>query len=284
MQYALCLRSSVNRWECDENDHLNVRFYVRMMYDCLQERFRQLGVTRSVEVTSQHMRFVNEARLATPISGWVAEVANQPLTFLVELRHTGTDDVLAAFLVEVAGDYDVVLQNEPLPAHAGSRGVPAVTAPFANLSIDDAKARGFITSGLGVVAAGEVAGDGFMAPPAFMWRMSDSMPNLWQHLQTPEEMSARSDGFVGGAVVEYRMDFHRRMGAGDSYEVLSGVSEVTEKLQHFVHLFFNVSRGECVMSARAVGLVLDLATRRSMVIPPERRTRMLRLRVDLDGL
>ena len=29
MTLTLTAQSSVNRWECDENDHLNVRFYLQ---------------------------------------------------------------------------------------------------------------------------------------------------------------------------------------------------------------------------------------------------------------
>ena len=34
-KFELCLQTSVNRWECDENDHLNVRFFVRMAWESI---------------------------------------------------------------------------------------------------------------------------------------------------------------------------------------------------------------------------------------------------------
>ena len=35
----LTYRGSVNRWECDENDHMNVRYCVEKLYETFCRRF-----------------------------------------------------------------------------------------------------------------------------------------------------------------------------------------------------------------------------------------------------
>ena len=72
----LSYQGSVNRWECDENDHMNVRFYVRKLSETLFNGLLELGLSNSGGfddvvggLSSQHFRFLKEARLALPLAG-----------------------------------------------------------------------------------------------------------------------------------------------------------------------------------------------------------------------
>ena len=67
---------SVNRWECDENDHLNVRFFAQKIQQTLQFGLIEAGLATPDNVLSvcrciknKHMRFIAEARMAVPIVG-----------------------------------------------------------------------------------------------------------------------------------------------------------------------------------------------------------------------
>jgi len=281
--YKLAFKGSVNRWECDENDHLNVRFYSRMAHESLANFLGESGLRGPVRLLNQHMRYIAEARLATPISGYVLRLGVQAavLRHLVELRHSFTGQVLATFLAESTHESHG-LPDQPdrlLPAHAGPRGLTAAGSPFAVLHRDQAAAHGFVLTGKGVIAPSECSTDDTLPAHAIMGRMSDAMPNLWAVLQTAEEQAARSNGFQGGAVLEYRKTYHRDLKVGDRYEVWSGVRDVSAKLQHFVHLMFELGQGDCVVSGEAVAVVLDLLTRRAIEVPAARRNRMMDLRV-----
>lgn len=283
LDWHLAFKGSVNRWECDENDHLNVRFYSRMAAEALANALADQGVRAPGRITLQHMRYLAEARLATPVSGHVAcvGVTGPRLRHLIELRHSFSGVVLAAFLSESCIEHHGLPDkaDQPLPPHAGPRGLEREDSPFGVIRRPDAANLGFALIGKGVISRAECDADGLFPAHALMGRMSDAMPNLWAVLQTAEEQSARSNGFQGGAVLEYRMWHHGVLRAGDRYEVWSGVREVGAKLQRFVHLMFDAGSDACVMSGEAVAVVLDLQARKAVEIPMERRQRMLALRV-----
>lgn len=283
LDWQLAFRGSVNRWECDENDHLNVRFYSRMVGECLDRVTAELGMTGSGNVVVQHMRYLAEARLAAPVSGHVARVATtgDRVRFLTELRHTFSGVVFSAFLTELEWPVHGLpeLEERPLPPHAGPRGLALSDTAYGQLRLHDVRDLGFHLVGRGTISSGECDGEGRLQGHALMGRMSDGMPNLWSVLQTAEEQAARANGFQGGAVLEYRMIHHGILRAGDRYDVWSGVRDVRGKLQFFVHLLFDATTGRCVMSGEAVAVVLDLVARKAVEIPAERRERMLERRV-----
>jgi hypothetical protein len=67
-----CFWGSVNQWECDENDHLNVRFYAHKVHQAIQVLLAQRGgLARRPPPPAPggtlHIRFLREARSATPL-------------------------------------------------------------------------------------------------------------------------------------------------------------------------------------------------------------------------
>ena len=72
----LTYRGSVNRWECDENDHMNVRYCVEKLYETFIAGLIMTKNNCATEVKDSypgikrvHIRFQNEARLSAPLSG-----------------------------------------------------------------------------------------------------------------------------------------------------------------------------------------------------------------------
>ncbi len=281
MNFVLGFRGSVNRWECDENDHLNVRFYNRMVWESLHSALPALGVDGDWRLHSVHQRYLAEARLATPIAGYCALVAAdaEGVTVLVELRNPMRETVLASFVCVLHGARAASQAALQLPKHAGARGIVDGAPSLEDVPLSALAAHGPVQVGSGVFRPEECAADGVVPFYAYMGRISDAMPNLWARLQTEEEMAARSEGFQGGAVLEYRMAFHGMLRAGGAFEVWSGVRHVAEKTQQFEHLLYDSASGACIVSAQAIAVVLDLGTRRSVVIPESRRARMQALQI-----
>src|SRR5919206_3277462 len=84
-------RGSVNAWECDENDHLNVRYHVAKLNEGLPFVLDQLGHGRPAlarmgaraRVLGQHVRFLAEARMATPLTVAAGIAARSPRSLAV---------------------------------------------------------------------------------------------------------------------------------------------------------------------------------------------------------
>ncbi|MCB1646223.1 MAG: hypothetical protein KDI36_12255 [Pseudomonadales bacterium] len=279
------LKNSVNHWETDENDHLNVRFYVRRMMQTLRLGLRDLGLTAALDeqallrgLQTQHMRFVREARIAAPVSGWmgVLSASGEPLQILTELRHTGTGEVMAAFVHDFSTQVNHQLQTDPLPAHAGSRGIAAAPVPYARLSLEEALDKGFHRIGRALADPAECDTEGYLEPEHFMGNFSNSMPNLWAHF-SPAGDAVERGVTEGGAVLEYRMNYLAPLRAGEGFEIVSGVSELADKTQRFVHLLFNLNTGECCVASEAMAITMDLVARKAISIPAARRQVMEKL-------
>jgi acyl-CoA thioester hydrolase len=279
LAFASCYYGSVNRWECDENDHLNVRFYADKINQSIRVLLGEPAGEPSARwrIVSQHIRFVQEARLAEPLRvdcALLEGAADEPQ--ILSLMHNNiTDEPLAGFVSGIGGidsDQAAVFEGVPMesavPDWAAPRGVdPANLYPVPG-DLAAALALGFRVMGRGVISPMECDGEGRLNPHQVIGRISDGMPNLWGFA----EVGAQAP--LGGAVVEYRLRLAEPLRAGEAYRQLSGIRAFGNKTQHMVHLVFNETRGVLAASAEAVGVAMDLASRRAVPVSDERRLHM----------
>ena len=121
----LCYRSSVNAWECDENDHMNVRFYVAKHVETLRSWLlanNLEGGDVSSMITVQHIRFQRESRLSAPLSGFACLLPSGTEIY-TELRQSITGEVLSSCIHTWAAR--LALEPVALPEHGAPRGVAA---------------------------------------------------------------------------------------------------------------------------------------------------------------
>lgn len=291
MPFERYYQGSVNRWECDENDHLNVRFYLHKAHQALDAFAQAQGLSAALPrqvrwldtLRAHHIRYLREARMAVPMTGDVGVVGYEGscLTLLCELRHGATGTVLAAFLseFELPPSTDEAVRavlsagTVAVPDHAGARGVAAGTTSYAGLPMAAAQDAGYRLIGAGVIQPEECDDRGVLNPWHYMGRTSDGMPGFWSQLQDAQEQAA-GEGYLGGAVLEYRMEIHRQLTRGEAYRHLGALGELGEKTQQIGHLIYEQRTGELAVSAEALGISLDLQTRKSIPIPANRRERM----------
>lgn len=288
-------RGSVNTWECDENNHQNVRFYLAKMHQGLILGVSKLGLTEPdnaaallKSITSHHIRFLREAQVAVPQAiqcGVIDYQPGQSLKLLSLMRNTNTGELSATFITDLTLDAasSALLKANPifvateLPADAQPRGVHDGTSDYAGLSAQQAVEHGFCEVGAGVISAAECARDGHIETFQVMGRMSDGMPNLWALFQSEAEQQARSEGITGGAVLEYRLTFHQAMSAGTQFSQLAGIHALGNKTQNICHLIYDAANGHLLVSAEALSISMDLTSRKSIAIPAARRERITAL-------
>ena len=288
-------RGSVNTWECDENNHQNVRFYLAKLQQGLILGVTKLGLTRPASaaallksVTSHHIRFLREAQVAVPQvieCGVLAYEPGQSLKLLSLMRHASTNELSATFITDLRFDAraaallntNPVISEVELPTEAQPRGVNGRPSSYSGLSVQQAYAAGFSTVGAGVISAAECGLDGDIETFQVMGRMSDGMPNLWALFQSATEQQARSEGITGGAVLEYRLTFHHTLTAGTQFTHLAGIHDMGNKTQNICHLIYDAANGGLVVSAEALSIAMDLNSRKSIAIPAARRERINRL-------
>ncbi|HCY05283.1 MAG TPA: hypothetical protein DHU16_07490 [Gammaproteobacteria bacterium] len=271
----LTYRGSVNRWECDENDHLNVRFCEEKLWQTLVSGLLQLGAITEGDVDElpariacQHLRFQQESRVATPISGFLSvlpdDVAGQ-FNILVQLRHGVSDEPLCSCLFLVDGlDCETAEISPSAIAHALPKGVE-LDLPYHVLDLSGALEKGFVVTGRGVIQRNECTSNGLSLPHNYMARTSDSMPNLWTHLAGDERVSDAE----GGAVVEFRRQYHEPLRANQAFTVVSGLLSAQGKIQRFGHMLFNAGTRACCASAQVIAVRMDLNARKAIALSDE---------------
>lgn len=281
---------SVNRWECDENDHLNVRFYAHKMNQALQAFLLQADSATNVDadttlqrIKAQHIRFLREARIATPlrIDCGIARVGEEELDVLQLMVDNLTDIPVAAFITTVATQGWQIRQGArvPVPAEAAPRGLdPAATYSVPG-SRKEAESLGFQVVGKGIIGAEECDAAGILLPHHYIGRISDGMPNLWAFLNTGADTQARQSGDQGGAALEYRLRVHAPLRRGSIFCQLSGIRSLGNKTQNMAHVVIDETAGHCAATAEAVGVAMDLTTRKAVPISEERRQRLERLMI-----
>lgn len=287
-------RGYVNAWECDENDHMNVRFYVARANEGMPFVLAALGLGTAAldragarpRVLRQHIRYLREARMATPLEVYsgVARHDGDRLTVYAEIRHTLTRAVHAALVTELAlvgpEGRRLAIPAPPaelrcaIPEHGAPRGLAGVAerpAP-AHAALPS---LGFVEIGRGRVGVAESDASGEMEPFQYVGRTSDSAVNLLIRSQTEDELARRESGIEGGAVVEFRIVHHAPLRTGSLFAIQSGLAAVTRRTQHIVHLIWDEESRACAASCDVIVVAMDLRTRKSIEFSEARRARMM---------
>lgn len=287
-------RSSVQTWECDTMGHMNVQVYVEKACDAMAALAAKFGLgpkrlarTRHIlEVADQHIRFLRELRPGTPyyLRGGVVRAEVMKLAAYAELVQTASDEPAATFLSTLQlrdgqnevdgfedGERGVAMHfKADVPPHGAARGLK-LDAPRPAPKLADADALKLIPTQEGVVKPQECDTGGRLHPRYFMARVSDAIPNL---LVLTSGRNRGEPGSVGGAALEYRFVYRKYPRAGDIVCVRSGLRSVAEKTYIWAHWMFDVETGDCLATAEAVAVAMDMQTRKAIAVPPELRARL----------
>jgi acyl-CoA thioester hydrolase len=228
-------------------------------------------------VIRQHSRFQNESRLSARLSGYFGVLENEEFNVIAQLISDTTGEVACTALYQLnallpAGN--ISGESADSTAHALPRGI-AEDLPFSDLSISQALDRGFRQIGRGIIQSEECCGSGRLMLHNYMGRISDSMPHLWHVFEELAEPNVDE----GGAILEFRKRIFIPLQKSDVYMLLSGVIDVAPKIQQFGHLMFNVQTQQCIMSAHAVAVRMDLIARRAKTLSLEDQKSLAGLRI-----
>lgn len=279
--FTPCYWGSANQWECDENDHLNVRFYAHKINQATALMVSHISDATPANVLSairhQHIRFIAESRAATPLRVDCGVAGHgSGLLDIVSLMHDNlSGTVLAAFRTTLdMSPWQVDDRPDELvdaPDLARPRGLDPAALPEPPSSWERARDMGYRIVGRGVISGEECDEAGRLLPHAYVGRVSDGMPNLWAFLNPPGDQSARTAGELGGAALEQRLSIRHPLARDAVFTQLSGVRSLGRKTQHMAHLLYDESRGHVSAAMEAVGVAIDLNTRRAVPISEERR-------------
>ncbi len=287
-------RHSVQPWECDRNDHLNMQFYVARASDALAALGLKLGLGPAA-LAEQHMalverethiRFQRELRDGTPyaIRGGVVKGEGQALSIFLELENTATKEVSATFattavlchvrdMSPLVFDDGALVKAVALPAsvppHAAPRGLK-MHAPRPSPSLAEADRLKLIPSFQGIAQVWECDTNGRLLSQTYMAHVFKALPHIFAQLRMGDAMRNEKRS---GAAVEYRLVYRTRPRAGAPLAVRSGLSAVGDKTFNHIHWLFDLESGGCAATIEAVSIGFDLETRKAVALSPELKAR-----------
>jgi acyl-CoA thioester hydrolase len=304
-------RGSVQAWECDNNAHLNVRFFMEKAWQGMAGLSLKLGLgspfspraEHLLQMRDVHIRFLRELRSGAGLSVHAGAVAmgDDNARLLLEVRHNdGTPG--AAYTFDVAhvraSDGAAVpfsahtratlnaLRIEP-QAHALPRSIDTKLLSDAKVSLAHADALGLRTTGRYAVRASYCDPFGNLLPEHFIGRISDSMPNV--RYRAPyiraNEGARGGDGVRrGGAAIEYRVAVRSTPRVGDFIEMRSSIVDVAEKYRRMRHWLLDPITGNAWATAEIVAVSMDLTTRKMIALSEDEREAVMAAAVPAMGM
>jgi acyl-CoA thioester hydrolase len=264
------LKSYVNTWECDENDHLNVQFYFRFFEDAAGHFQVLAGVPAADrrEPLVRHVRYHAELRFNAGVRVESFGVGDRQI---VHLLYETTNGRLSATSLETYEDppesFSAALRRHSadLPEAAMPRSVDAAPVyPVAG----GGPAPGYPTLG-GRIRANQCRPDGSVFDSAIIGFNSDAAAHFWTPTGIDREWLEERN--FGRVAVEMKLTRTGPLAFGDLVHVVSRPIAVARSTLTFENLFIKSDTGEAAAIAQVTALMMNLETRRAAPLPEEKR-------------
>ena len=284
-------RGFVDVWECDENAHYNVQFYMARKSEADAHLRLALGLPSTnrpgdpywVHIDENHVRYHGELRAVDSLvlhSG-IAEIDETHFTIIHEMHNAVTGALSATFVTRwtcLTHDYKGVQSNTwpvsvinaaeklriPIPSHAKKYST-GVHGPVPDITLVQAKKEGMALTHRCLVLPSMTDASGCLTEQHITSISSDSAAQLWQALDYDwADLIRQGKGTVVlEALTQYRLPLH----AGDATLTLSHTIATTAKALSFGHLLFNAETSSLCAAIEITAVVFDLKQRK--VIPLE---------------
>ena len=261
----------VDMWECDENQHMNVRFYWSK-FEAADRQFRRIAGLegRLPHRLTRHVRYHAELAGGMPVGIRSARVESAPGTIAIvhEMRPLGSEAISATaldrYLVDLPDDLGPAAV--PMPASAVPRGLDIAPAAL-DLSTEAAIEAGGAMTAMTRVTVAEADVDGVIEDYVHIARASDAAPHAWARLGMTRAWLAERG--LGRVAVEMKLTYGERLRAGDLVHLVSTVGPVSRRTLVQTHRYFESRSGRPAAVCEVVALAMDMATRRAVTIPAE---------------
>lgn len=281
-------RNGVNAWECDENNHLNVRFYMTRLSQTMGFVALALEVPAACALvpTTHHIRYRQELNTGdmADFRTRVIEVRDDSVVLHHELHRA--NDVATSFIsidrqIDRATGAAVAWSarqrellsyfNGALPERDAPRSV-AFEESRQPLDLATARQRGLVEIYRGMVQPWDCDVSGRMAVEQVMGRFSDGVGNLFSHMGLGVDQLLESGR--GSVVVENRLTYDAMPGPGDLIISHSQIVEFLGKTMRFSHSMFNAASGQRIAGSEVIVAILDHASRRAVALSDAERARV----------
>lgn len=282
------LKSFVNTWECDENNHLNVQFYFER-FDDADRHFRlQAGLGDNLvgRHLSRHVRYHRECHVGglQVVRSAVYEAGADFIVFVHVLYDVGTGSISATALDRyqlLRSVPDEVAEALPSPPQAETLAARprSFVGPHPAL---DVTARSLLESGglashYGSAKPAQCDASGNLDSRSIIAMMSNAAAHVWQ--AAPMTRAWLDENGFGRVAVEMRLTLGDPIAAGTLTRVITKWASAERTTFTFRHHLIDAETGTCLAIVDNAALVMDLETRKAVPLSASHREAIL----DLSG-
>ena len=289
-------RGCFNSWECDENDHVNVRFYTERFMNGLAVLSHIIGMPHAFQANpvsrlqprDLHVMYLAEIypAVSLTLTAGILEVSDCSAVVYMELKTEG-DEINAAmrcYIDHVDGitrkpfewpkrilDQLSKLQILPEDARAG-RSLDQSNAPASKDELRNIDSTPMFQAGLTIVQTTECGINGFLRPDIFMGYISDAAPHVFTPHAKALQAQLEQDGAdvkVGNVVVESRFIYRKWPRAGDVVAIRASARQAAPKTRIVTYWLVDPVAGDIWATAEIVSLQFDKNTRKAIAWPDE---------------
>jgi len=280
------LKSFVNTWECDENNHLNVQFYFERFEDADRHFHLIAGLDPALagERISRHVRYHRESHVADlqVVRSGLYDQAAGSLTILHVLYDLGSGAIFATALDLYRPPRplpEVLLNGLPEAPEAERRAARprsfAEALPALSVSAEALMRSGGFISYYGVVKPAHCTAEGALDDRSLIACISNAAAHVWETAPMTRDWLDRHT--YGRVAVEMRLAYGAPVPVGTLTRVISKWSAVQRTSFAFRHHVMDARTGACHAIVEATGLVMDLNTRKAVPLPEDFRASLLKL-------
>jgi acyl-CoA thioester hydrolase len=270
-------RSFVNRWECDENSHMNVQFYFKRFDEAARILKALHPDAGPVEPVLRHVRYHRELDegdstiirtgvisggdfdgrtvhvMTNAQTGAVCTTALDTLEGGKSLNQADADDGQEIMAIP-AGILEAALPR-------GLGGGPITIHPADEL-LDSGKA---LVTHFSTVEDNEINGNNQLITNRIISRFTDGAPHAWDHGGITTSW-LRANNF-GRVAVEMKVMRLAESRPGTALRLISHLEDVHGKTFRILHQLQAIGSGTIVALGEVRCLVMDLEKRRAVALP-----------------
>ncbi|RLA44648.1 MAG: hypothetical protein DRR06_09195 [Gammaproteobacteria bacterium] len=281
------VRANVKAWECDVMEHMNVQHYLARSAETVGQLEAILGLSTEPKLALLHrtervlyMREMRNGDSYTVYTG-IFSMGESTLTTFSETHNLDANTIAARFVIDLQLVNIDTCEPVPFPETAHRKAQRIIIEPPEDLrpkqtlvqppqrDLATAKKYNLFDTACGTIEPWECDARGHLHPRFFMSRCSDAVTHLQrQYGLTP---AYRKKHGLGSAALEYNIEFHQTLKAGDALMTKSGLRDISGKTQRFFHWLMNAASGQTVATVETTGTLFDFESRKSVPIPDDLR-------------
>ena len=280
-----CYRGTVEAWECDQMEHMNVQFYTSKAAAAFSHLQNALGLTpnrirqekKSLRFRTVRIQYKSEMRMGGLMHGLagIRDVQDDSITAFIHLHDSHKGVVSGVF--EFTADYRDLESGEQsaLPADVKAAALSLKDehsdqykpGPIKHTLLTAKAMDHMFETNRSAVDVWECDAFGNIEMQPVIARFSDAASHIMKSVGITRQMQKARN--LGSAALDYYSEYNQPIKMAASLYLRSGLLERMNKTFVFGHQMINCDTGDIVNTTTVLGCYFDMTARKAVPLPQE---------------